>query len=229
MKVYAVTCDPARMERLRNKASPLNLDIQDVNSPLFTDQEVVRRGKTCFEKGTAYPTGLAATIGHIRAMQRLVDSGDQFAIIVEDDVRFHRDFNNSLPILEKYMRKHDVDILSIGFVNLPSTTMNNITFYHGIPIVERVSVSNPWGAQCYMIRKSYANFFTQIFSVDDLSIPYSNKFVTDHVIFDSTELYCKRSSLMFPIVIECPDEQSIAGNNNKPNLLIHFKKEHFYM
>lgn len=229
MKVYAVTCDPNRIERLRNAASSLHLDINGVDSPLFTDEEVVRRGKRCFEKGTAYPSGLAATIGHIRAMQKLVDSGDQFAIIVEDDVRFHRDFNNSLPILEKYMKERDVDILSIGFVNLPSITMQNITFYHGIPIIERVYVSNPWGAQCYMIRKSYAQFFTEIFSVDDLSIPYSNKFVTDHVIFDSTELYCKRSSLVFPIVIESPNEQSIAGNNNKPNLLVHLKKEDFYM
>jgi GR25 family glycosyltransferase involved in LPS biosynthesis len=228
MKVYAITCDAKRMERLRHAADPLHLEILSVQSPLYTDEEVKRRGKNCFARETGYPTGVAATLGHIRAMKQIVESGDDFGIIVEDDVRFHKDFNNTLPVIELYMKTHNIDIFSMGFCSIPCHELGNFTFFHGIPIMENTGIANPWGAQGYVISKQYAKYFSDLFSIDDVSIPYNNQFVTDYVIFDPA-LGCKRTTMFLPVIIESPDEQSIAGNNNKYDFFRNLKRSDFYL
>jgi len=226
MKIYVVSCNETRWKNLTNASSVLNLDFVNVQSPLSTDEEVQRRGKRLFETGKGYPTGVAATIGHIRAMKQFVESQEPLAMIVEDDVRFHKDFNNQIKSIEKYMLETDTDIFSLGFVNLPH--QSNIKFLNGMPFREHVGISDPWGAQCYVITRKYAMFFSNLFSVDDIASVYPRDFVTDFVIFD-TFLGCKRSTLIFPIVIESPDEQTLAGSTNKPNLFEHVNRGEYYI
>jgi len=224
MKVYVVSCSPSRVKRLKNAAEPLHLDFIVVDSPLANDEEVLRRGKNCH--GGSYASGIAATIGHIRAMEKIALEDDPYAIIVEDDVRFHVDYNRYLEMCETYMNRKRCDILSIGFVNYPK--ISNGFYEKELLIQENVELGNPWGAQAYIITKEYATYFSRLFSEDDLSLPYSGKFVTDCVIFDPI-LNCRRSTLSHCIVIESPDEQTIAGNNNKPNLFNIVKREWFHM
>jgi GR25 family glycosyltransferase involved in LPS biosynthesis len=212
MKIFAVSCDAGRAERLTTAASPLGLDFVIVPSPLKDDPEVVRRGKTCFERKTSYPTGLAATLGHIRAMAAFVETGDPLGIIIEDDVRFRKDFHDVLRIVERNHK--NVDIVSLGFVNFPTGTVD---YLETVPVVKNVRLSNPWGAQCYTITHDYAKQFVEVFSVDDVAIPYQNNFVTDWVIFDPI-LGCRRHTIIDPIAVEGPDEQTIAGSTNKPDL-----------
>lgn len=226
MKIYIVSCSPGRVERLTRAATPLNLDFEVVESPLATDDEVQRRGKVCLERKTGYPTGIAATIGHIRAMERIASRDDPLAIIVEDDVRFHVKFNEYLTLAEEYMLRSDVDIFSIGFVNIPR--ISNGIQLGDMLLQEKMPLSNPWGAQGYIITKKYADYFSKLFAVDDLSIPYKGNFVTDWVMFDP-ELGCKRTTLFYPIIVEDPNEQTIAGSTNKPNLFRTIKKEWFHM
>jgi GR25 family glycosyltransferase involved in LPS biosynthesis len=223
MRIFAVSCDEGRAQRLLSAASPLGMEIVIVPSPLKDDPEVVRRGKVCFEEKTSYPTGVAATLGHIRAMQSFLETGDPIGIIIEDDVRFRKDFKEIVEILEKH--HSEVDIISLGFVNMPSGKPDNIG---GIPVITYVGVSNPWGAQCYTITREYATMFTELFSVDDISIPYANHFVTDWVIFD-TALGCRRHTLTIPIAVEGPNELTIAGSTNKPNLWAIVSQDDFYM
>jgi GR25 family glycosyltransferase involved in LPS biosynthesis len=226
MRVYAVNCDPGRGERLKAAAAPLNLDIVLVQSPLKDDPEVVRRGATCFERETSYPTGCAATLGHIRCMQALVDSGDPLGIIIEDDVRFHKDFNRLVDAVTSHMLSGCTDILSMGYINLPTGEWSCVG---GEYLVRTVGVSNPWGAQCYMITREWAAKFCKMFEVDDLSIPYQSHFVTDWVMFDPI-LGVRRDAFVYPIAIESPDEQSICAlNQGKPNLLTVVNRADFYL
>jgi GR25 family glycosyltransferase involved in LPS biosynthesis len=215
MRIYVVSCDKGRQERIARLASPLNLDLEVVDSPLAKDEEVQRRGKVCFERGSAYATGFAATLGHVRAMQRLLDTGAPYAIIVEDDVRFHKLFNEKMAVLEKYMNdSSDVDILSIGYCSYTVGEGHDIG--EGMRILKNVHLGNPWGAQAYIITKKYADAFVHwINSEDDVSKLYSYIFVTDCIIFDNC-FGCRRSTLTSPIVLEDPNEQTIAGNLNKP-------------
>jgi GR25 family glycosyltransferase involved in LPS biosynthesis len=223
MRVYAVNCDKGRAERLVSAAAPLDLDIQLVPSPLSNDEEVLRRGKKMLEVGTAYPTGLAATIGHIRAMERFVESGEPLAIIIEDDVRFHKHFNRLIAAVTPHMMEGNTDILSLGYVNPPHGTYEVIG---GEYIIRNVGLSNPWGAQCYMITRDYAQRFTQMCAVDDLYEAYKGNFVTDWVIFDGL---CRRDVMMLPIAIEGPNEQTIAGSTNKLNILQCVDADSFYL
>jgi GR25 family glycosyltransferase involved in LPS biosynthesis len=222
MRVYAVSCNEGRAHRLRVAAAPLNLDIEIVPSPLKDDAEVIRRGWRIFEKEMSYPTGLAATIGHIRAMQRLVDSGEPLGIIIEDDVRFHKEFNTVVETLAPLLQTGEYDLLSLGFVNLPHGPFRDVSgievSYHQVPL------SNPWGAQCYMVTREYAKYFTERCSKDDLSETYHGNFVTDWVIFDTP---CRRLTTKIPYALEAPDEQSIAGSTNKPNLWSDVKAEEY--
>jgi len=223
MRIYAVNCDKGRADRLFASSAPLNVDMVLVASPLKDDPEVVRRGKTCFERKTSYPTGFAATLGHIRAMKQLVEDNQPWGIIIEDDVRFRKDFNEVVNILEGAIT--DADIVTLGYVNIPSGQKESI---EGIDIIKYVGLGNPWGAQCYMITKEYANHLVETFSIDDIAIPYSNHFVTDWVLFDPV-LGCRRHTLVDPIAIEGPDEQTIAGSNNKPDLWASFPRESYFM
>lgn len=226
MKIYIVSCNLGRTDRLTKAARSLHLDFEVVESPLGTSEEVQRRGKACMDRGTGYATGIAATLGHIRAMERIAIRDDPLAIIVEDDIRFHRMFKEYIQLAEGYMRTSRVDILSIGFVNFPRIT-NGIRVGDLI-VQENVGLGNPWGAQGYIITKEYATYFSKLFSRDDLSIPYSGNFVTDCVIFDPV-LNCKRSTLSHPILIEDPSEQTLAGNTNKPDLFRSIRREWFYI
>ena len=223
MRIFAVSCDEGRAERLTSAASPLGMELVIVPSPLKDDPEVLRRGKTCFERGTSYPTGMAATLGHVRAMNAFLETSDPIGIIIEDDVRFRKDFKEVVAILERH--HDDVDIISLGFVNFPNGTVEEIG---GVSVVKNVALSNPWGAQCYTITREYASMFTKLFSVDDVSIPYTNHFVTDWVIFDPV-LGCRRHTVTQPIAVEGPNEQTIAGSNNKPNLWEHLSPDEFYL
>jgi GR25 family glycosyltransferase involved in LPS biosynthesis len=226
MRIYAVNCDPGRGERLKSAAAPLNLDIVLIQSPLKDDPEVVRRGATCFERGTSYPTGCAATLGHIRCMQALVDSGEPLGIIIEDDVRFHKDFNRLVEAVIPHMLSGTTDILSLGYINIPTGEWSQVG---GEYLIRNVGVSNPWGAQCYMITREWAAKFCKLFEVDDVSIPYESHFVTDWVMFD-TILGVRRDTFVYPIAIESPSEQSIAAlNQGKPDLFQYLTANDFYL
>jgi hypothetical protein len=196
MRIYAVNCDAGRADRLRSAAAPLGLDIVLVPSPLANDPEVVRRGANCFA-----PWG----------------------IIIEDDVRFHKDFNDLTARLEANVT--DADIVSLGFVNYPFGTPEVVD---GIPLLKNVGLSNPWGAQCYMITREYARHLVDTFSVDDVSIPYGSHFVTDWVLFDPV-LGCRRHTMMNPIALEGPDEQTIAGSTNKPDMWLTVDRSTYFV
>lgn len=215
MRIYAVNCDKGRAERLHAAAAPLNLDIVLVASPLADSEEVVRRGKACFERGTSYPTGCAATIGHLRALEQFIADGDPLGIIIEDDVRFHREFVRIVDAMTPHMLSGETDVLSLGYVNIP---IGERIWIGTELIIRTVGVSNPWGAQCYMVTRKYAEFLVNLFKEDNLSLPYTNHFVTDWVLFDPAN-GCRRDTLILPIAIESPDEQTIAGSTNKPNII----------
>ena len=224
MRIYAVSCSVERANRLRSAAEPLGLDLVIVDSPKSDDPEVLYRGRTSLETKMGYPTGIAATIGHIRAMKQLVDDGHPWGIIIEDDVRFRKDFSELVTTLERHVT--DADIISLGFVNFPQGTPE---YVESIPLLKNVGLSNPWGAQCYMITQTYAKHLVDLFyAVDDVYTPYNGHFVTDWVLFDPV-LGCRRHTLLDPIAVEDPDEPTIAGSTNKPYLFSTLNRDSFYM
>lgn len=221
MKVFAVSCNSGRAERLITAASPLGIDFVIVPSPLKDDPEVLWRGRRCLEEKTSYATGIAATIGHVRCMQEFLKTGDPLGIIIEDDVRFRKDF---LEVVDRVSRSfYDVDVISLGYVNMPYGNIDD-----AIGMIRYVGLGNPWGAQCYMLSRQYAQKFVDRFSGDDLLEAYAGHFVTDWVIFDPA-IGCRRHALSVPICVEDPTEPTIAGSDNKPDLWTFIDKSQFYL
>ena len=241
------------MERLRARASPLDLDIVTVDSPYLTDPEVLGRGKNHLEKDLGYPGGIAATIGHIRAMKMFLETEDETCLIVEDDVRFHKNFNQYIQDIDHVIRTTEIDIFMIGYCSLCApcyechgrwSTRNSeimlyfktcgvcaskVRHYNSISYysdeTEGIGVSNPYVAQGYVIRRSFAKIFVDLFSVDDFYMVSPRFFVTDMTIFDKNPpVSCRLNVLRVPIIIEDMFEQTIASNTNKPNLdgLVNF-------
>jgi len=225
MKVYVVSCNEGRAKRLETAALPLKLNFEIITSPWYTEDEVQRRGKELFDNKTGYPTGVAATLGHLRAMKRFLETNEKLCMIVEDDVRFHKNFHEKIRHIQSYMTQTDCNMFSIGFVNIPRS--NETIKINNFEIIENVEISNPWGCQCYMISREYAEKLVTLFSNDNIYEVYKKTFVTDSVFFD-TELGCKRSTLVQPIVVEDPNEQTLAGNNNKPDLFGLLNKNDFW-
>jgi GR25 family glycosyltransferase involved in LPS biosynthesis len=110
--------------------------------------------------------------------------------------------------------KENIDILSIGFCSY--VVGNGDDIGGDMRIINNVHLGNPWGAQAYIITRKYATSFVNwVNSQDDVSTIYFYVFVTDCVIFD-VNYGCRRSTLTVPIVLEDPNEQTLAGNLNKP-------------
>lgn len=216
MKIYIVSCNSGRVERLMNASKSLNLNFEVIDSPLSTNEEVIERGKKLFELDKSYPTGLAATLGHLKAMRKFVDSQQELSMIIEDDVRFHNNWNNYISIIEEYFKNSNMNVISIGFINLPRSN-NSKNIGENLDVYEDVGISNPWGCQCYMIKREFALKFLDLFENKEITDSYNGTFITDWVIFDPI-IGCRRSTLLKPIAIECPYEQSIVGSNNKPDI-----------
>jgi len=227
MKSFSITCNADRMNKCLELSKTLCLNNTIIQSPNgHTDPEIQRRASQIIEKGLSCRGNFACMIGHLMAMSEFLKTEDELCFIFEDDVRFHKDFNSYVEKIERYMNeKPDVDVVSLGFVNIPFGT---ITVYDNIQIIENTYVSNPYGTQCYMIRRRHAKKLVDFFSVDDIYSVYQDRFVADYTIFATDDkLKCNRTSLKFPIVIEDLSEQSIIGNNNKPNLLNILNKDMF--
>jgi GR25 family glycosyltransferase involved in LPS biosynthesis len=226
MKIYVVSCDSGRFDRMSKSIQNTNISLEFVKSYVTTDEIVSIRGQTCLDRKMSEPRLIAMTLGHMKAMQCIIDSNEEIGIIAEDDVRFHKDFEILINQYKDYMLNSETDVLSLGFVNFPR---GNPILFNNIKILENVQLGNPWGTQCFMITRNFAMRFLNIFKEDDLSIPYSNCFSPDWVIFDPI-LGTKRSTLMSPIAVESPDEQSIGViGSNKPNLFIILNKNDFML
>jgi len=225
MKVYVVNGHESRKSGFLKACTPLHLEVEFVKSYTLDDPELLEKGKDHLENNTCTVGLLSCTMTHMKCMQKIVDSNEPFGVIVEDDVRFHKQWNDLIDICYNYMTDNfeSVDILSIGFVNIPHS--NTIVHYNGMKIIENVSLGNPWGAQCYMISRSYAITFLELFR-EDFYKHYKGPFSADWVIFDPI-IGCRRSTLSIPFVVESESEQPSAPSN-KPNLFQILKKDEFY-
>ncbi len=213
MKIFVVSCDSTRFLRTKNCSMDPRLDLIYAQSLHLSDHEVYVRGDHT-EKSMQYEFGVTACfIGHMNAMKTfLKSSGQEYGIIAEDDVRFHKNFYSDtlklLPLMSEY------DIISLGFVNQPFGTIEK---YNGINIIKDVKVGNPWGTQCYIISRDLAKSFLERFDkevISESSCCYNGTFSSDYVIFDIG----RRVTLAVPIVIEEPDEISIIGNSKRSTI-----------
>lgn len=119
MQIYMVSCNRGRADRVLECASPLNIDFRVISGIVPSDDDFKTFDPRFLETHRA--TDIACTLSHVRTMKAFLESQDDIGVIVEDDVRFHKDFNAKIPILEALVRGGGMDILSFGFCTALAT------------------------------------------------------------------------------------------------------------
>jgi len=155
-------------------------DGQSPNDPAHSEQEMARFGQmsqllTSGEKG--------CFLSHMRVMQRIVDSGAECAIIMEDDVQFSDDYISKLDRALSELPTEGVDILFIGGRFTKDYVMKESS---GIPFSEHIvktrflGFNDNWDktdhnrtAHCYMVSNRCARTLLEIFAMKvDQVYPY---------------------------------------------------------
>lgn len=211
-----------RFERMKHRVK--DLELVRVHSPYFSDPEVCRRGKA-FIPHNLCEKAFACTIGHFNAIVEFLKSGETFGIIAEDDVIFHKFFKGYIACVIDYMNNRNIDVVSVGFVNIPQGARET---FSGITYIENVGIGNPFGTQCYILTRTYAQKFIDMFGTDEKLNMYKGwSVVSDGIIFDPQ--FCKRSTLLTPIAVEDRQEKSIIGHTNKFDFFSVLNRRDFFI
>lgn len=96
---------------------------------------------------------IGCTLSHLVAIKKAYDNGDEYALVVEDDVQF-----NLLTIIDTSIKEiitqapTDWEILKLccirNSINEPTVTYKNMKYH-----VENIVEYNTWGTQAYIINK----------------------------------------------------------------------------
>jgi GR25 family glycosyltransferase involved in LPS biosynthesis len=213
MRFYVVSCSEGRIERFLRYAEPLQIDFKVVNGIVPTDDEFKLFEPHFLETHRA--ADVACTLSHVRAMKLFLETDDDIAAIVEDDVRFHKNFKSMIKILKQVIRGGGIDVLSFGACGDCYGEVEDIG--EGMSILRDSRVGNPFGTQGYILTRDYANRFVNAVSSPDVYELLQGAIIADCSIVGPA-LGCRRISLFIPIAIEDPSEQSIIGNHKHPML-----------
>lgn len=199
MKILVVSCDSGRFEKMVQCSLDTRLELIRIKSPIYNDVEVYKRGDHLLNTDKTVLGITACLIGHMRAMELFIQTTtehDEYCIIAEDDVRFHKKFFETMvrviPLIKEY------DIVLTGFEELPH--IGTIEVFNGVSIIRNAHRGNPPGTQCYIISRNFAINFLDTFD--------TTSFTDGHIV-------SKRTTLAFPIAIEEPGIRSITGNRTK--------------
>lgn len=210
MHFYVASCSEERIERFLRYAEPLQINFEVVKGIVPTDDEFKLFEPRFLETHRA--ADVACTLSHVRAMKLFLETDDDIAAIVEDDVRFHKDFNPKIEILKQVIRGGGIDVLSFGACGDCYGVVEYIG--EGMSLLRDSRVGNPFGTQGYIITRDYATRFVDAVSSLDVYERLRGDMIADCCIVGPA-IGCRRISLFIPIAVEDPAEQSIIGNHHK--------------
>jgi GR25 family glycosyltransferase involved in LPS biosynthesis len=144
--------------------------------------------------------------GHLDMMNHFVkNSKKDYMILCEDDIIIHKEFTKKLPLAIDVMKKHNLDILLLGYLcykpadmysNFPEikTEYSNETF----KVLEYIEET--WGTQMFIVSKNHARSMLSKFYNE-----YAIKTLTDTSLtpFSSDWLLTKdgKRALVYPLLV----------------------------
>lgn len=159
MKVYLVNMDRStdRLEIMLKRLSALELDFERVSA--VDGSKLKDAEKSCVNSPNwRYPYCLTpgevgCFLSHKKCWQKLVDSGDDWALVLEDDSVFH-------PKAAEYFHSTDwipegVQLVQFSFAKDSTFSDKSILLSNGSHLV-RVKHSSPCGTYAYMISREAA-------------------------------------------------------------------------
>ena len=199
-----VNISPKRREKMTARFSQVGLDVQFPDPPLLASDFSYR--PNVHEQRLA-----SATANHIKCIQQFLDSGKKYGIVCEDDVHLIRTFRQDLDLIITMFEHYQFDILLLGHL-LPVHT----TFHPGY--IQKLEYSYSchqyneyyWGAQMYLINRSYGQYLADRFSYDKLPILLEQKVIysPDWIVTKKTN---KRALLLPMMAVEEDPEATQDG------------------
>ena len=211
LSVYYMSCfsDFSGRKKLEKTITDLGFEPRFVES--FSENDAYLKDYYVGEQGENDFVGvikkyIAGYASHLSALKEFLLSGEKFAIICEDNVKFHPRFKNYID----YIPKNDN-----GFVYLSTLPPNNYnylsvskasTFDHGLCQFNYITPTSG----CYLVSRQFAK--TTIFYFDrkinniylgKISLTVKNIRPHTHLVF-----YRNKFSLEYPIAIYDPREKS---------------------
>ena len=140
--------------------------------------------------------------GHLDMIYQFYYQTDKpYGIFCEDDIYIHKDFKKSLDTIEKDLKKLQLDMLLIGYLVINNTGNNQKLINVDTELKYYTYNDELWGAQMYLLSRSYAKTLLDKYSNDYLErrlIDNNMKpFSADWTITKDT----KNRALLYPLIV----------------------------
>ena len=172
--IYVINMDKSkdRMVKMISQQSKIGMDITRVSAIVGKDltTEEIKKQTTTFCRYFCTRTMIAIFLSHKASWQKMLDNGDKYAIIMEDDCELHNNFGKEVSKTINELRVIDPqwDFLYIGYMGACDPNQD----YNLIAKVQKVFTNNiksnvsnnkysfvpesPFGFHCYAISRKCA-------------------------------------------------------------------------
>lgn len=167
--VYVINCDihKKRLKTFKKYANKANLNYNRqrcVNGKKFTDSRILQMiDKGILNKNTKMtPIEVSINLSFVKVWQKIVNSNNDYGIILEDDTKINKNFindiNDILSSIKEHKSKFDVLYLHNGnFSYTKSSQKKILTTKNGIHILMETKGHNA-GGPAYIITKKFAKY-----------------------------------------------------------------------
>ena len=220
-----------RRLQMEQKFDHFQLPVQFYSGVSSVDERI------CFVENENMRRTWSICYGHLDMMNHFVNhSNKDYLILCEDDIIIHKDFTKKLPQAIDVMKKHNLDILLLGYLcSNPVDTYSNFpeitTEYSSETFKILQYIEDTWGTQMFMITRNHSKRMLSKFYHD-----YAIKTLNDKslVPFSSDWLLTKdgKRALLYPLlVIENghSDYEDEGQRNNRINCYKFSFKENTYI
>mgnify|MGYP000023208916 FL=1 len=197
--IYVINMDKSkdRMVKMISQQSKIGMDITRVSAIVGKDltTEEIKKQTTTFCRYFCTRTMIAIFLSHKASWQKMLDNGDKYAIIMEDDCELHNNFGKEVSKTINELRVIDPqwDFLYIGYMGACDPNQD----YNLIAKVQKVFTNNiksnvsnnkysfvpesPFGFHCYAISRKCAQKMVRLmdkasYHVDVAFLNYSKYF-----------------------------------------------------
>lgn len=121
MKIYIVNLekDVERKASIKAQLDDLNLDYEFISAVYGKNltQEEISRLSPDFEKTRLTLPELGCALSHLCIYNKIIENGDDIALILEDDIKINRDIIEILKYISKHNNPNKAEVIMLGTVN----------------------------------------------------------------------------------------------------------------
>ena len=161
-----------RKQKMMSRFAHVHLSANFCSGVAHTDERIQGRELSSQNKSV-----WSIMYGHLDMLQQFYNTGEEYAILCEDDIALHKDIRNKLFTILDDFKKLNLDILLLGYIYGANPEVFPVEKYlNTTPIKENTTYQYYeyphylWGAQMYIISRSHCQFLLNTF----VKFPYAD-------------------------------------------------------